>query len=561
MALARVPALRARQQRLAAGQGGDRRERADDEPVVRQHEGVGVQPHHRGGARARGDLASLERRHPGEVLRRAVVEPHLVAGAQRPGAGQDRDPRVEAAPGHARRARAPPASRRARCRRGRDREGSRPRGCPRAPPRSRGRAPGRCARRRARRRARRPSRPRRGSLPDHRVPVTTVPMPLSGKTRSTGRRAGPARRPASADPAARSSAASRSSRPRPSRALTVTTSLAANGVPSRNSRTSSSGQLEQLLVDQVRLGQRDDAPAHAEQLDDRQVLDGLRHDAVVGGDDEEEQVDAGRAGDHGAHEALVTGDVDDAEPRARRQLELRVPELDGDAALALLAEPVGVLAGEPGDERRLAVVDVAGGAESQRRRGHERAPRSAHRPSAAIRHQRCRASAPARSSSSSSRTARRSKRRRPSCTRQTTAGSPRRSCSARASASAAGHRGRDRDAGHLGDRQRAGAGAGDRLDELETVLGHAGADEQVAAAARRGRGRRSADCARAPPASGSRRRRGRDRGRAAGRRRARRGRACRCARPAPAGGGASPRWRRPGRRRCRPAGRPAACRR
>ena len=74
--------------------------------------------------------------------------------------------------------------------------------------------------------------------PAHNVPVTTVPMPLSGNTRSTGRRAGPARRPASARSATRSSAASSSSRPRPSRALTVTTSHPAYGVPSRNSRTS-----------------------------------------------------------------------------------------------------------------------------------------------------------------------------------------------------------------------------------------------------------------------------------------------------------------------------------
>ncbi len=76
--------------------------------------------------------------------------------------------------------------------------------------------------------------------PDHSVPVTTVPMPLSGNTLSTGRRAGPAWRPVSARSAARCSAASRSSRPRPSLALTVTSSQPANGVPSRNPRTSSS---------------------------------------------------------------------------------------------------------------------------------------------------------------------------------------------------------------------------------------------------------------------------------------------------------------------------------
>ena len=84
------------------------------------------------------------------------------------------------------------------------------------------------------------------------------------------------------------------------------------------------GQLEQLLVHQVGLGERHDAVAHPEQLDDREVLHRLRHHAVVGGDDEEEEVDAGGSRDHGAHEALVAGHVDDAQPRAGRQLELRV---------------------------------------------------------------------------------------------------------------------------------------------------------------------------------------------------------------------------------------------
>ena len=99
MPLARVPALRAGEQHLAAGHGGHRRERADDEPVVRQHERRRVQPHDGRGGRARRDLAALERRHAGQVLRRAVVQAHLVARAQRPGGRQHGDPGVEAAPG------------------------------------------------------------------------------------------------------------------------------------------------------------------------------------------------------------------------------------------------------------------------------------------------------------------------------------------------------------------------------------------------------------------------------------------------------------------------------
>ena len=48
------------------------------------------------------------------------------------------------------------------------------------------------------------------------------------------------------------------------------------------------------------------------------------------------------------------------------QVERRVAELDRDAALALLGQPVGVDAGERADEHGLAVVDVAGGPEGER---------------------------------------------------------------------------------------------------------------------------------------------------------------------------------------------------
>ena len=44
--------------------------------------------------------------------------------------------------------------------------------------------------------------------------------------------------------------------------------------------------------------------------------------------DEEEEVDAGRPGDHVANEALVAGHVDEREPAPVRQLERRVAEVD-----------------------------------------------------------------------------------------------------------------------------------------------------------------------------------------------------------------------------------------
>src|SRR5207248_7015596 len=46
--------------------------------------------------------------------------------------------------------------------------------------------------------------------------------------------------------------------------------------------------------------------------------------------------------------------------------ERRVPEIDRDPAFKFLRQPVGVLARQRLDKRRLAVVDVTGGADRQR---------------------------------------------------------------------------------------------------------------------------------------------------------------------------------------------------
>ena len=89
-------------------------------------------------------------------------------------------------------------------------------------------------------------------------------------------------------------------------------------------------------------------------------------------------------------------------------------ELDGDPALLLLLEPVGVDAGQRPDERGLAVVDVAGGADDQ----------VAH----AFRSSRAASStAAARGAISPSSTVRRSSSRRPSCSLPITARGARRS--------------------------------------------------------------------------------------------------------------------------------------
>ena len=94
------------------------------------------------------------------------------------------------------------------------------------------------------------------------------------------------------------------------------------------------------------------------------MLARLRHDAFVRRDDDKREIDAGRAGDHRAHERFVPGHVDDAHGADAVEHERREAQLDRDAAAFFFGQAVGVDARERANERRLAVVDVSGGSEN-----------------------------------------------------------------------------------------------------------------------------------------------------------------------------------------------------
>lgn len=114
--------------------------------------------------------------------------------------------------------------------------------------------------------------------------------------------------------------------------------------------------------DEVAFGEGDETVAEAQQGQDVEVFAGLGHDAVVGGDDEDDAVDAGGPGDHGLDEVFVAGDVDDADFEAA-EIARGEAQLDAHAAFFFLLEAVGFTAGEQFDEGGFAVVDVTGGAE------------------------------------------------------------------------------------------------------------------------------------------------------------------------------------------------------
>ena len=124
------------------------------------------------------------------------------------------------------------------------------------------------------------------------------------------------------------------------------------------------GQLEEVGGDQVGLGQRHHPGGDPQQRADRQVLAGLRLDPLVGGDHQQHHPDAAEAGQGVVEEALVAGDVDEADPVVAGG-EVGEAEVDGDPAPLLLAPAVAVDAGQRLDQRGLAVVDVAGGADDQ----------------------------------------------------------------------------------------------------------------------------------------------------------------------------------------------------
>jgi hypothetical protein len=66
-----------------------------------------------------------------------------------------------------------------------------------------------------------------------------------------------------------------------------------------------------VVVDEISLGEGDDASVHAEHVDDREVLLGLASPPFVRGDHEEHESGRPDSGEHRPHEALVARDVDE----------------------------------------------------------------------------------------------------------------------------------------------------------------------------------------------------------------------------------------------------------
>src|SRR5207245_8348895 len=116
------------------------------------------------------------------------------------------------------------------------------------------------------------------------------------------------------------------------------------------------------VVEEVAFGEGDDAGSDPEQAEDREVLPGLRHDALIGGYDEQHRVDAADPREHVADEVLMTRDVDETDVTTARQRHPGEAEIDRHAPLAFLTQAVGIHAGQRGEEGRFSVIDVTRGA-------------------------------------------------------------------------------------------------------------------------------------------------------------------------------------------------------
>ena len=116
-------------------------------------------------------------------------------------------------------------------------------------------------------------------------------------------------------------------------------------------------------VDGVGLRHDREPVADAERVEQRQVFERLRARAVVGRDDQHRGVDLAGADEHVADQLVVPRDVDEVELGAVVEREVRVADVDRHPAPPFLGQPVGVDAGQRAEQRRLAVVDVAGRAD------------------------------------------------------------------------------------------------------------------------------------------------------------------------------------------------------
>ena len=100
----------------------------------------------------------------------------------------------------------------------------------------------------------------------------------------------------------------------------------------------------------------------------------LRHPGIVGGNDEKREIDRADACHHVVDKIGVSRDVDHAELEGvvafAGKGKVGKAELNSNASFFFLRQTIWIGAGEGLDQGRLAVVDMAGGADDEMLSGH-----------------------------------------------------------------------------------------------------------------------------------------------------------------------------------------------
>jgi hypothetical protein len=115
------------------------------------------------------------------------------------------------------------------------------------------------------------------------------------------------------------------------------------------------------IAHQIDLGQRDQAGRDGEQIQDGEVFARLRHNTLVGGDDQDRRVDPPDTRQHILDKVTVAGHVDDPDALAVGQIQPCKADVDGHFAAPFFLQAIRVDPGQSQGERCLAVIDMSGG--------------------------------------------------------------------------------------------------------------------------------------------------------------------------------------------------------
>jgi hypothetical protein len=114
----------------------------------------------------------------------------------------------------------------------------------------------------------------------------------------------------------------------------------------------------------IDFGNSGQASTNAEQIADSEMFFGLRLDSLFSGDDQQDSVDSTGSRKHVADEKRVSGHVDKTDSQRSfirgDCIQRRETKVDGDAAPFFFRQAIRVNAGKCTDQRRLAMIDMAG---------------------------------------------------------------------------------------------------------------------------------------------------------------------------------------------------------